>query len=50
MKHGKKPTKNQKILMTEAGLDYTAWLVVKDMTDKMVVVNRETKEQKDLMK
>lgn len=40
MKNGKKPTKSQAILMTEWGLDYRNWLVVKDTPQEMVIVHR----------
>ena len=45
MKNGKKPTVRQCKIMQDNGLDPKAWLVVKFLDDRMVIVNRETKEQ-----
>lgn len=40
MKHGKRPTVAQKKLMQQWGLNAADWLVVKDTSEEMVVVNR----------
>ena len=40
MKHGKKPTYEQRKLLLENGYDPAAWLVVKDMPAEMVIVSR----------
>ena len=40
MKNGKKPTLRQKKLMRCHGLDPDAWLVTKDTTEILEVVNR----------
>lgn len=40
MKHGKKPTVAQKKLMQEWRMNPADWLVVKDTSEEMVVVNR----------
>lgn len=40
MKHGKKPTREQKKLMVKWKLDPTMWLVSKDTTTEMVLVHR----------
>lgn len=40
MKHGKKPTYEQRKLMAEWGLNTHDWLVIKDTSTEMVVVNR----------
>ena len=45
MKNGKKPTVRQCNIMKANGLDPSQWLVVKFLDDRMVVVNRATKEQ-----
>ena len=42
IKNGKKPTKNQSSLMTQWGLNYRDWLVVKDTPEQMVVVHRHS--------
>ena len=40
MKHGKKPTRKQVELIQSKGLNPGNWLVVKDTTEKMVLVHR----------
>lgn len=40
MKNGKKPTVNQRKLMTKWKLDWTMWLVVKDTPEYMLLVHR----------
>lgn len=40
MKNGKKPTYEQRKLIQEWGLDAHDWLVVKDTSTEMVLVNR----------
>lgn len=45
MKHGKKPSVRQAGWIHAAGLDFTEWLVVKDLPHSMIIVNRETGEQ-----
>ncbi len=40
MKHGHKPTVKQCKLMQKWGLNPADWLVVKDLPDQMIVVNR----------
>ena len=40
MKHGKKPTVEQRKLMQKWKLDSTMWLVVKDTPTEMVLVHR----------
>lgn len=40
MKHGKKPTREQRKLMQKWKLDASMWLVVKDMPDRMEIVHR----------
>lgn len=42
MKHGKLPTKKQKIIIRSHGLNPDNWLVVKDLLDTIEVVNRLT--------
>lgn len=42
MKHGRKPTLNQKLLIKEAGLNPDNWLIVKNLPDKLNIVHRET--------
>lgn len=41
MKHGKKPTYEQRKLIQEWGLDSHEWLVVKDTSTELVLVHRE---------
>ena len=40
MKHGKKPTREQRKLIQKCGLDPTVWFVVKDQPEKMELVHR----------
>ena len=40
MKHGLKPTKKQCELMKQRKLDPSAWLIVKDTSEEMVIVHR----------
>lgn len=40
MKNGKKPTVKQCELMKQWKLDPSAWLIVKDTSDEMVIVHR----------
>lgn len=42
MKHGKKPTAKQKVLIIEARLNYREWLVTKDTPGMMEIVHRES--------
>ncbi|SMQ75826.1 hypothetical protein SAMN05444673_2550 [Bacillus sp. OV166] len=42
MKNGKRPTRNQKKKVIEAGLNPGNWLVVKNQSDQMILVHRET--------
>lgn len=40
MKHGKKPTREQRKLMQRWKLDSSVWLVVKDTPTEMLLVHR----------
>ena len=40
MKHGKKPTREQKMLMKQWRLNPENWLVERDTPEKMVIVHR----------
>ncbi len=42
MKHGKKPTVEQRKLMQKWKLDSTMWLVVKDTSEQMQLVHRHS--------
>ena len=42
MKHGKKPTREQKMMLKEAGLVPENWLVVKNMEDHIEVVSKKS--------
>lgn len=46
MKHGKRPTVEQRKLLTKAGLNWSEWLIVKDLLYSMIAVHRETGETK----
>lgn len=43
MKNGKKPTVAQRNFMTEQGVNFKSWLVVKDTPQEMVLVSRNVK-------
>lgn len=40
MKHGKKPTKKQCIMLSKHKLDPKKWLIVRDSPDCLEIVNR----------
>lgn len=40
MKHGKRPTRAQKIQLNAVGLNYENWLVVKATTEVLEVVHK----------
>jgi len=42
MKNGKRPTRNQKMLMREYGLNPLNWLVVKNLGDVLEIAHRDT--------
>jgi hypothetical protein len=42
VKHGRKPTLLQKTLIKEAGLNPANWLVVKNLSDQLHIVHRNT--------
>lgn len=50
MKHGKNPTRKQKMLIKAARLNYENWLVVKDTAEEMVIQNRQTDKIRTLRK
>lgn len=50
MKHGKNPTRKQKMLKKAARLNYENWLVVKDTAEETVLQNRQTDKIRTLKK
>jgi hypothetical protein len=50
MKHGCKPTYEQRKLIQKAGLDSHDWLVVKDTSTELVLVSRDSKDTKSIPK
>lgn len=50
MKHGKKPTRNQKKLMAQYRLNCENWLVVKDTPEQMVIVHRHSDQTRVIPK
>lgn len=50
MKHGKRPTVAQKKLITQWGLNYSNWLIVKDTPAEMVIVHRLSGKQRRIDK
>ena len=50
MKHAKRPTRKQKMLIQAARLNYENWLVVKDTAEEMVIRNRQTDRTRTIRK
>ena len=50
MKHGKKPTRKQKMLMQAAHYNCEDWLVIKDTAVEMVIQNRATDKTRTIRK
>lgn len=50
MKHGQKPTYEQRKLIQSARLDSHDWLVVKDTPTEMVLINRYVNTTKTINK
>lgn len=50
MKHAKRPTRKQKVLIQAARLNYENWLVVKDTAEEMVIQNRQTDRTRTIRK
>ncbi|WP_420830800.1 DUF6906 family protein [Oceanobacillus jordanicus] len=51
MKHGKKPTRRHKDILTSKKLNPNNWLIVKDLAhleQRLVVVHRETGNSKNI--
>lgn len=46
MKHGKKPTVEQRKLLTKEGLNWADWLIVNNLPNSLIVVNRQSNETK----
>lgn len=49
MKHGKKPTREQRKLIESKRLDPAVWLITKDMPDKMELVHRYSDRTKRII-
>lgn len=50
MKNGKRPNRQQSGQMMAAGFSPLAWLVVKNLHDRLIIVHRESGEQKEVAK
>ena len=50
MKHGKKPTRKQKMLIRSTRLNCDNWLVIKDSDDELVLQNRQTNKLRTIPK
>lgn len=48
MKHGKKPTKRQKLFLKENKFNPKNWLIVKDCAECFEIVNRLTGKRRKL--
>lgn len=44
MKHGKKPTREQRIFLISKGYEVKCYLVVKNTPDELILYNKETKQ------
>lgn len=44
MKHGKKPTREQRKLLSSKGYEVKCYLVVKNTPDELILYNKETKQ------
>lgn len=42
MKHGKRPSRSQKEMLTYYGLNPNNWLIVKNLDDQVEITHRET--------
>lgn len=49
MKHGKRPTVQQRKLIQSKGLDPSVWLIVKDTPEKMELVHRYSDRTKKII-
>ena len=49
MKRGKKPTRQQKILLSKLGLDPANWLVSKNEPKEMVIMHRHTTKTRTIV-
>ena len=50
MKHGKNPTVKQKKLISKMGLNVENWLIERETTDELVIVNRLTGKTETIRK
>lgn len=50
MKHGKNPTRKQKMLIKAARLNCENWLVIKDTAEEIVLQNRQTDKLRTIRK
>jgi membrane-bound lytic murein transglycosylase MltF len=46
MKHGRKPTLNQKKIIKSAGLNPDNWLIVKNLSNELHIAHRNTKSKR----
>lgn len=50
MKHGKNPTRKQKMLIKAARLNYENWLVIRENAEEIVLQNRQTEKIRTIRK
>ncbi|MDF2881549.1 MAG: hypothetical protein K0R54_2106 [Clostridiaceae bacterium] len=48
MKNGKKPTREQRKFLSSKGYETSCYLVVKNTSDELVVLNKETKQVEEV--
>lgn len=48
MKHGKKPTRQQKKLLSSKGYETSYYLVVKNTSDSLTILNKKTGQTEEV--
>jgi len=49
MKHGKNPTRKQKVMLKDSGLNPENWLVVRNTAGQLQLINRATGRQRVIL-
>lgn len=50
MKHGVRPTRAQRVILRNAGLNHKDWLVIKDTPELMEIVHRHSDRTRRLIR
>lgn len=48
MKHGRRPTRRQKAILSTREVDPSVWLIVKNLEDRLEIVHKVTGETKTI--